>query len=67
MPIDRMMFRKIGRILRDEQNSTNNDRIISMVYKIRPTPYENHTLQYCAKRRISSFSACFLTVALTCV
>ncbi|MCY4305598.1 MAG: hypothetical protein OXC62_12610, partial [Aestuariivita sp.] len=37
-------FREIGRILRDEQNSTNNYRFISMVYKIRPTPYENHTL-----------------------
>ncbi|MCY4303224.1 MAG: hypothetical protein OXC62_00305 [Aestuariivita sp.] len=29
--------------MRDEQNSTNNYRVISMVYKIRPTPYENHT------------------------
>ena len=38
-----MVFRKIGRISRDEQNLTNNDRVISMVYKIRPTPYENHT------------------------
>ncbi|MCY4303949.1 MAG: hypothetical protein OXC62_04090, partial [Aestuariivita sp.] len=26
-------------------NSTNNDRFISMVYKIRPTTYENRTLK----------------------